>query len=70
MYDANKKVLFESFICIMKDGDINEVLFCENRRNNVYFVTTNNFDDSNVACLSAIDDQTNLWHRRAGYLHH
>lgn len=54
----------------MKDGDINEVLFCENRRNNVYFVTTNNFDDSNVACLSAIDDQTNLWHRRAGYLHH
>lgn len=68
--DANRMVLFESSTCLIKDGDTNEVIFFGNRTNNVYVVTISDLDDSKVACLPAIDDQTSLWHRRAGHLHH
>lgn len=67
--DANKKVFFESSTCLIKDSDTNEILFYGNRKNNVYVITTNELDDSKVACLSVIDDQTNLWHKRASHLH-
>lgn len=58
--DVNKRVLFESSNCLIKDGDTNEVLFCERRIDNVYVVTTNDLDDFKVAYLSVIDDQTSF----------
>lgn len=68
--DVNNKVLFESCTCLIKDGDTDEVLFCQNMRSNVYVVTMNDFNDSKVVCLSTIDDQISLWNRRAGHLDH
>lgn len=67
--DTNKKVLFESSTFLIKGSDNNEILFYGNRKNNVYVITTNELDDSKVACFSVIDDQTNLWHKRDSHLH-
>lgn len=55
-------------MCKIQDRDTNEVLFCGNRKNNIYIVNTIELDDSRIIYPSGIDDQTNLWHRRVRHL--
>lgn len=52
----------------IQDRDNNKALFCDNKRNDIYIINTIELDESNIACLFAIDDQTNLWHRRDKHL--
>lgn len=54
MCDVIRKYFFESSTRLNNDSDTNEVIFCKSKRNNVYVVTINDFNDSKIACLSRL----------------
>lgn len=52
---------------IINGGTI-KVLFCGDKKNNVYIINTCDLDNSKIEYHSTVEDQTQLWHRRVGHL--
>ena len=63
--DKGFKVVFDSSCCRVLDKD-NSCVFVGNRENNVYTIDMNDFI-SNISCLSALNEDSWLWHRRLGH---
>lgn len=43
-----KKLFLNNLFSKIQDRNTNEVLFCSNRKNNVYIINTNEFDNSKM----------------------
>ena len=65
--DKGHKVTFKANQCIVHAIDSDNILFVANRCDNVYLVKIEQLAYQNVKCLSVVQDNTWLWHRRLGH---
>ncbi|KAM6587476.1 hypothetical protein CsatA_010081 [Cannabis sativa] len=59
-------VVFESSKCSIENVSTNEVIFLGVRKDNVYVIDVDSFDSKNK-CLTVMNDNSWLWHRRLGH---
>ena len=65
--DKGHKVIFKANQCIVHEIDSDNILFVANRCDNVYLVEIEQLAYQNVKCLSVVQDNAWLWHRRLGH---
>jgi hypothetical protein len=53
--------------CIIVNKIDNKVLFVAFRHENVYTIKFDDFSSKNMLCLSVINENSWLWHRRFGH---
>ncbi|XP_070020768.1 uncharacterized mitochondrial protein AtMg00300-like [Nicotiana sylvestris] len=61
------KVEFVSKICTVTNLVIGEVVLVAKRYKNIYVVDFESLHSSDLSCLSVVDDDAELWHRRLGH---
>lgn len=64
--DKGFRVVFESLKCSIENASTNEVIFVGERKDNVYVIDVDSFDSKNK-CLTVMNDNSWLWHRRLGH---
>ena len=64
--DKDFRVVFESSKCSIENASTNEVIFVGERKDNVYVIDVDSFDSKNK-CLTVMNDNSWLWHRRLGH---
>jgi len=64
--DKGYRVIFESSKCLIENVCNNEVVFLGDRSENVYTIDIEKLTCKNQ-CLSALNDDSWLWHRRLGH---
>ncbi|KAM6587307.1 hypothetical protein CsatA_009912 [Cannabis sativa] len=64
--DIGFRVVFESSKCSIENVSTNEVIFLGVRKDNVYVIDVDSFDSKNK-CLTVMNDNSWLWHRRLGH---
>ena len=64
--DKGYRVIFESSKCLIENVCNNEVVFLGDRSENVYTIDIEKLSCKNQ-CLSALNDDSWLWHRRLGH---
>ena len=67
--DRGNKVIFDKDLCTIESIKDNETLFIGQRIENVYVFKIDNDEPTNGTCLSAMNDNGWLWHRRLGHAH-
>ena len=67
--DKRNKVIFNKDICKIENTKDNKILFIGQRVENVYVFRIDDIDQINGTCLSVINKNGWLWHRRLGYAH-
>ncbi|XP_070054529.1 uncharacterized protein [Nicotiana tomentosiformis] len=65
--DKGNKVEFLSKSCTVTNFLDGEVVLRAKRFKNIYVADFNSLNDDDLTCLSAIDDDAELWHRRLGH---
>ncbi|XP_070010492.1 uncharacterized protein [Nicotiana sylvestris] len=65
--DKGNKVEFLSKICTVTDLVTGEIVFVAKRYKNIYVTDFESLQNGDTSCLKAIDDETELWHRRMGH---
>ena len=64
--DKGFRIVFDKKNCIIENASDRKILFVGNRDGNVYTIDLNDFPISDK-CLSALHDDSWLWHRRLGH---
>jgi len=64
--DKGFRVMFDKKNCIIENASDGKVLFVGNRDENVYTIDLNDCPISDK-CLSALQNDSWLWHRRLGH---
>ncbi|RCU38693.1 hypothetical protein DVA76_17575, partial [Acinetobacter baumannii] len=62
--DKGHRVIFESKSCKVERIKDNTVVFTGHRDNNIYTISCEDLNSHNVDCLSAVTNESWLWHRR------
>ncbi|XP_070039835.1 uncharacterized protein [Nicotiana tomentosiformis] len=65
--DKGNKVEFVSKICTVTNLVIGDVILMAKRYKNIYVVDFESLYNGDLMCLSAVDDDAKLWHRRLGH---
>ena len=65
--DRGNRVIFEPTHCIVENLSDKKPLFIGPRQENVYVLNLENLPSSSLSCLSAINNDAWLWHRRLGH---
>ncbi|XP_019226214.1 PREDICTED: uncharacterized protein LOC109207698 [Nicotiana attenuata] len=65
--DKGNKVEFVSKICTVTNLVTGEVVLVAKRYKNIYVVDFESLKNSDLSCLSDVDDDAELWHRRLGH---
>ncbi|XP_075077220.1 putative mitochondrial protein AtMg00300 [Nicotiana tabacum] len=65
--DKGNKVEFVSKSCTVTNLLIGEVVLIAKRLKNIYVAEFDSLNGGDFTCLSAIDDDAELWHRRLGH---
>ncbi|XP_070042859.1 uncharacterized mitochondrial protein AtMg00300-like [Nicotiana tomentosiformis] len=65
--DIGNKVEFLSKSCIVTNLITSEVVLIAKRFKNIYVADFDSLNGGDLTCLSDIDDDTELWHRRLGH---
>lgn len=67
MCDKGNEVKFNSKICTITKLDTDEIVIKGKRHNNVYKISFMSLPQSEHTCLSVVEDDPLLWHRRLGH---
>ncbi|XP_075106756.1 uncharacterized protein LOC142179781 [Nicotiana tabacum] len=67
MCDKGNEVKFNSKICIVTKLDTDEIVLKDKRHNNAYKISSMSLPQSEHTCLSVVEDDPLLWHRRLGH---
>jgi len=65
--DKGNSVSFTSNVCKIINDNSGKVVLEGTRRGNTYTVDLNSIPRNNLTCLSVIDDDPLLWHKRFGH---
>nr|XP_016466437.1 PREDICTED: uncharacterized protein LOC107789173 [Nicotiana tabacum] len=65
--DKGNKVEFVSKICTVTNLVTGEVVLVARRYKNIYVADFESLQNGDLNCLSAVDDDAELWHRRLGH---
>jgi len=65
--DKDNLVMFPSNRCLVVNMDIGDIVLRGKRHKNVYNVCISSLPQNNLTCLSALNDDAMLWHKRLGY---
>ncbi|XP_075106969.1 uncharacterized protein LOC142179962 [Nicotiana tabacum] len=65
--DKGNKVEFVSKICTVTNLVIGEVVLVAKRYKNIYVADFESLQSGDLSCLSDVDDDAELWHRRLGH---
>ena len=66
--DKGNKVEFTSKHCRVISTKTNDIILEGYRHNNVFKTNLSNIPDCSINCLSVLDDNPWLWHRRFGHV--
>ncbi|XP_075101633.1 uncharacterized protein LOC107804122 [Nicotiana tabacum] len=66
IYDKGNKVEFVSKICTVTSLVTGEVIPMAKRYKDIYVTNFESLHNGDLTCLSAVDDDAELWHRRLG----
>ncbi|XP_059310056.1 uncharacterized mitochondrial protein AtMg00300-like [Lycium ferocissimum] len=61
------EVKFISGSCTVTNNKSGEVVLIARRYKNIYLANFDLLNGNNLTCLSSLDDDTELWHRRLGH---
>ncbi|XP_057496707.1 uncharacterized protein LOC130781518, partial [Actinidia eriantha] len=67
--DKGNKVIFDKNMCTIENIKDDKTLFIGQRIENVYVFKIDDVEPTNGTCLSAMNDNGWLWHRRLGHAH-
>nr|XP_009804988.1 PREDICTED: uncharacterized protein LOC104250124 [Nicotiana sylvestris] len=67
MCDKGNEVKINSKIFIVTKLDTDEIVLKDKRHNNVYKISIMSLPQSDHTCLSVVEDDSLLWHRRLGH---
>ncbi|XP_060178064.1 uncharacterized protein LOC132607996 [Lycium barbarum] len=67
IFDRGNKVDLLSHVCTITNLKSGEVVLTAKRYKNIYAVYFGSSDTGDLTCLSAVDDNAELWHRRLGH---
>ena len=65
--DKDNLVVFTSNRCLVVNMDTRDIVLRGKRHKNVYKVFISSLPQNNLTCLSALNDDTMLWHKRLGH---
>ena len=65
--DKENLVIFTSNRCLVVNMDTGHIVLKEKRQTNVYKVRISSLPQNKLTCLSALNDDVMLWHKRLGY---
>ncbi|XP_060210774.1 uncharacterized protein LOC132637744 [Lycium barbarum] len=65
--NRGNKVEFLSHVCTITNLKIGDVVLTAKRYKNIYAADFGSSDDGDLTCLSTVDDNTELWHKRLGH---
>ncbi|XP_070056782.1 uncharacterized protein [Nicotiana tomentosiformis] len=65
--DKENKVEFVSKICTVTNLMTGEVVLVAKRYKNIYVIDFESIQNGDFSCLNAVDDDSELWHRRLGH---
>ncbi|XP_075083603.1 uncharacterized protein LOC142167340 [Nicotiana tabacum] len=65
--DKGNKVEFVSKICTVRNLVTGEVVLVAKRYKNIYVADFESLQNGDLSCLSDVDDDVELWHRRLGH---
>lgn len=66
--DKGNKVKFLSVACTMTNIQSGEVILIEKRFKSMYVADLDSISGDSLTCLSAVEDNAALWHRRLGHV--
>jgi len=67
LYDKNNLVVFSPTRCLVVNMNTGDVVLRGKRHKNVYKVCISSLPRNNLTCLSALNDDVMLWHKRLGH---
>ena len=67
LFDKGYKVIFESSHCIIKDSQIDKIIFMDHRNENVYTIDISIYEGHN-RCFSSMHDESWLWYKMLGHV--
>ena len=67
--DKDYEVVFDRNMCFIKKISESKSLIMGIRHDNVYTLDCTNANDDNIKCLTAVENNSWLWHRRLGHAH-
>ena len=67
--DRENRVIFDNFICTIESIKDNKILFIDQRVKNVYVFTIDDVAPTNGTCLTTMNDNGWLQHRRLRHVH-
>ena len=65
--DKDNLVVFTSNRCLVVNMDTGDIVLRGKRHKNVHKVCTSSFPQNKLTCLSALNDDIMLWHKRLGH---
>ena len=65
--DEDNLVVFSPTRCLVVNMNIGDVALRGKKHKNVYKVCISSFPQNNLTCLSALNDDVMLWHKRLGH---
>ena len=65
--DKNNLVVFSQTQCLVVNSDTGDVVLKGKRFKNVYKACISTLPQNNLTCLSALNDDIMLWHKRLGH---
>jgi len=65
--DKDNLVVFTSNSCLVVNMDTGDIVLREKRHKNVYNVCISSLPQNTLTCLSALNDDVILWHKRLGH---
>ena len=66
--DKDNLVVFSAKQCLVVNVNTGDVALRGKRRKNVYKVCISSLPQNNLTCLSALNDDVMLWHKRLGHV--
>jgi len=66
--DKDNLVVFTSNHCLIVDMDTEDIVLRGKRHKNVYKVCISSLPQNKLTCLSALNDEILLWHKRLGHV--
>jgi len=67
LYDKNNLVVFSPTRCLVVNMNTGDVVLRGKRHKNVYNVCISSLPQNNLTCLSALNDDVMLWHKRLSH---
>ncbi|XP_070047182.1 uncharacterized protein [Nicotiana tomentosiformis] len=67
IYDKGNNVEFMSKVCTITNLVTGEVVLVAKRYKNIYVADFESLQNGDLTCLSVVDDDDELWHRRLGH---